>query len=352
MPSGMVRVRLVAVVAAAVACTSPRPLGEGARHEGDDRVVRSAARIADPVDAAPAVPVVASCVDDGDPFAVDTLRDRVAYLASPALGGRAVGTAGDRAAREHVAARFRCLGLAPAGDDGGYEHAFVAGDHHSANIVGLIAGTDPIVGSEIVLVGAHLDHLGDLEGKRYLGANDNASGTAALLALAQHVAARGTPPRRTLAFVGFADEESGMVGSRFFVKHPPAAVPLDRIVYMVNLDMVGSYASRGAVWALGSFAGTPGRAALDALVKGRGLSVRRGGAGSGSDHKPFCDQRIPYVFFWTPDDRCYHEPCDLADRLDYASMSRIARLATDLTLALADGAADLAAFRARRGCGR
>ena len=348
-------VRLAVLVAAAAACTSPRPLGEGARGGTDELGAPRAAPVApvaDPSDAAPAIPAVASCVDDGDPFAAPALRARVEYLASPALAGRAVGTAGDRAAREHVAARFRCLGLVPAGDDGGYEHAFVAGDHRSANVVGVIAGADPVVGGEIIVVGAHLDHLGEVDGKRYLGANDNASGAAALLALAQHVAARAAPPRRTLVFVGFADEESGMVGSRFFAKHPPSAVAMDRVVYMINLDMVGSYASRDAVWALGSFAGTPGRIALDGLLKGRGLSVRRGGAGSGSDHKPFCDRGIPYVFFWTPDDRCYHEPCDMPDRLDYATMSRITRLATDLTLALADGPTDLAAFRARKGCGR
>jgi hypothetical protein len=282
----------------------------------------------------------ASCVDDGAPFEPEALRARVAELAAPALDGRATGAPGDAAARALLVARFRCLGLTPAGD--AFEQPFAASGDPTANVVGYVAGTDPDAG--IILVGAHHDHLGD----GHLGANDDASGVAALLAIAQAVR-QGPPPRRTIAFALFGAEEPGLVGSSFFAAHPPDALPLARIVYDVNLDMVGSYASTGAVYALGTFRGLPGTAAVRRLTP-RGLHVVLGGRGEGSDHEAFCQAGIPYVFFWTPDRRCYHARCDTAERLDVPHLAQIAALAGGLVAELADSPLDLAASRARRGC--
>src|SRR5437763_937543 len=103
------------------------------------------------------------------------LRDRVARLASPALDGRATGTAGDAAARAYLVGEFHRLGLVPGVGDS-YEQAFVADGRATANVVGYLQGTGDAAGGEIILVGAHHDHLGD----GHLGANDNASGIAAL----------------------------------------------------------------------------------------------------------------------------------------------------------------------------
>lgn len=323
------------------ACKPARPPGDAAQAPAQARVADAAPQIDAAIDAAPAV---ASCVDDGAPYAADRLRARVAFLASEALDGRAPGTAGDRAARAHIIERFRCLGLAPGGPDRSYEQAF----DNTANVVGLIAGSDPAVGAEIILVGAHHDHLG---GGR-LGANDNASGVAALLAIAQAVRQAGAP-RRTIAFVAFGAEERGLVGSAHFVAHPPAAVPLDRVVEMINLDMVGSHASTNSVAAFGSFPKLPARALIDELGRTyRHLRIHAGGHSVRGDHLDFCKRNIPYVFFWTPDRRCYHETCDTAARLDYPRMADIASLAGGLVQGLADSALDLAASKARRGCGR
>src|SRR5262249_31893419 len=155
--------------------------------------------------------------------------------------------------------RFACLGLKPAGDRDGFEQAFEAAGHTAtANLVGYIPGSES---KEIVVVGAHHDHLGD----RHLGANDNASGVVALLAIAQAMKQREVAPKRTIAFVTFGAEEQGLVGSSYFVAHPPAALPLDRVVYDINLDMLGSYKSHGLVAAMGTFRGLPARDLLDAL---------------------------------------------------------------------------------------
>jgi len=287
-----------------------------------------------------------SCVDDGAPYELDALRERVARLAAVELDGRGPGSDGDAVARGYIAARFRCLGLVPAGADGAYEQPFMADGHATANLLGYIPGTDPAVAGDIVLVGAHHDHLGD----GHLGANDDASGVSALVAIAQAVRQHGEPAR-TIAFAVFGGEELGLVGSEYFAAHAPAALPLDRIVYDVNLDMVGSYRSSGAVYAMGTFRGLPGTAIMKALAAERPrLHVGLGGRGVGSDHEAFCRAGVPYVFFWTPDKRCYHERCDTVDRLDAAHLADIAGLAGGLVERLAASPADLAASRVRLGC--
>jgi acetylornithine deacetylase/succinyl-diaminopimelate desuccinylase-like protein len=286
-----------------------------------------------------------ACADDGGPYDPAALRARIAQLAAPALDGRAPGSRGDALARSTLAERFRCLGLTPAGDDG-YAQPFVADGHPTANLVGYLPGSDAAVARDIIVVGAHFDHLGD----GHLGANDNASGIAALLAIAQALHAAG-PLRRTVAFVAFGGEELGLLGSQYYAAHPPAALPLERVVYDVNLDMVGSYASTGAVHAMGTFRGLPATAIVQTLAAGRpALHVGIGGRGVGSDHEAFCRAGVPYVFFWTPDRRCYHARCDTVARLDAAHLATIASLAGDLVSRLADAPTDLAASRARLGC--
>lgn len=326
------------VVVALAACSSTSPVASsvptpevasaGASDAGADAAADAV------VDAA----AVASCVDDGKPFDEAALRARLEALASKELDGRAPGTDGDRAARKIIAERFRCLGLSAAGDDDGYAQAF--GD--TANVVGYIPG-----GREIIVVGAHHDHLGD----DHLGANDNASGVVALLAIAQQLAQRDGELARTVAFVTFGAEEQGLVGSQHFVKHPPAELPLDRVVQYVNLDMVGSYRSKNVVYAFGTFAKQPATKALaKARKRYRRLNVGTGGHSVRGDQLGFCTAKIPYVFFWTPDRRCYHRRCDTADAIDYPQLAQIADVAGALVEELATTKTDLAASRRAIGC--
>jgi len=294
---------------------------------------------------APAAPAdaTASCVDDGKPYDRAAMRDRIALLASRELDGRAPGSAGSRAAHAFVIDRFRCLGLVPGGDAGGFTQAFAIDGTPAANVIGYVAGSEP---GDIVVVGAHLDHLGG--GK--LGANDNASGVAGVLAIAQAVRQHGQP-RRTIAFVLFDGEEGGLLGSSYLVEHPPAALPIDHVVEMVNLDMIGSYDARRAVYAFGASGKLPARTMLARLARDhRTLNVGIGGHSERGDQYDFCEHGIPYVFFWTPDPRCYHEACDTASRIDLPHAAEIAQLAGDLVLALADSSEDLAASRRRLGC--
>ena len=313
----------------------------------DDKVPPTAApkpAEAKPVEAAK--PAVTSCVDDAKPFDVKVMRARVEALAAPELDGRASGTDGDKAARAMIVERFKCLGFA-AGDEG-YEQVFTdANGKTTANVVAYIEGTSKP--DEIVLVGAHHDHLGG----GFLGANDNASGVTGLLAVAQAVAQLDKKPARTIAFVTFGAEEQGLVGSTHFVAHPPKHVPIDKIVQYINIDMIGSHASKNAVFAFGAFAKQPSSKILDKLDdKFPKVHLGIGGRSTRGDHFEFCKRGIPYVFFWTPDKSCYHEKCDEADKLDYPRMSDIAQIASGLTITLASTDLELASSRAILGCGQ
>lgn len=286
-----------------------------------------------------AVASAATCAKP-QPFAESGLRADVTFLASPKLAGRFPGSPGDAAARDFVASRFACLGLSALGAQGSFQQSFEDDDGHpTANVLAALKGADPDVAKEIVLVSAHIDHFGG--GK--LGANDDASGVAALLAAADALQAKTVRPRRTIVFAVFGAEESGFEGSQYFVAHSPAGIDPARIVYNVNLDMVGTYAQAQTLEALGTFAGTPGRAAVEAYSNAHaGFDITLGNDSDQSDHVTFCSRGVPYVFLWTEDEQCYHQSCDTAERLDYVGLSHAAALTAHVAASLADSPADLA----------
>lgn len=290
------------------------------------------------------LPALASCERAATPseldagMDVDVLRADLEYLASPELDGRVPGSAGDEAARAYVSERFEDLGLEMSSGTEGYAQPFVDRDGRAtANLLGFLPGADDDVGDEIIVLSAHLDHLGN--GR--LGANDNASGVSALLAIAEQLSA-GAPLRRTILFAAFGAEEAGFEGSAAFLASPPPDADPSDIVFNVNLDMIGAYDQTGTVYALGSMPDTYGRAVLDDLVDAYPeLDVGLGDASDLSDNATFCTVGVPYVFFWTDDPDCYHETCDTAERIDYASLASIAGLTMDLVGALADADEDL-----------
>ena len=281
----------------------------------------------------PACTKVPEC--PGSAFEPDAMRSEVAYLASEALDGRVPGTEGDVAARALVTERFSCLGLTPLDGLDGFEQPFVDSlGRETANVLAYIPGSDPAVSDDVVVLSAHLDHLGD----GLLGANDNASGLSGLMAIAQAFTERDEAPARTVLFAAFGSEESGMEGATAFLDE----LAPDDIVYSVNMDMIGSYASTGVVWALGSLDGTPGRSVVDELVGDYPeLEIGVGEPSDLSDNAVFCSAGIPYLFFWTEDPECYHAECDTADRVDYDGMIAIARLTGDATWELANTDEDL-----------
>jgi len=200
-------------------------------------------------------------------------------------------------------------------------------ERRADNIIGLLSGTDPALAGAVVVVGAHYDHLGRVNGTVYPGADDNASGTAMVLGLARAFAAAGGAPR-TMIFALFSGEELGLLGSAHYVAHPP--LPLDRTVAMVNFDMVGRLRdNRVSVSGIESAAGL--RAAVATAGAGSPLKLDLRDSPHGpSDHVRFYTAGVPVVFFNTGRHDDYHKPSDTADRVDTAGMERIGVVALRL----------------------
>lgn len=211
----------------------------------------------------------------------------------------------------------------------------------NANVAGVLVPEGATTDQAVVL-GAHYDHLGmggagSLSGveepRIHNGADDNASGCAAVLEAARSLAADRAGLRRKVYFVFFAGEESGLLGSQHFTSHSP--VPLDQVVTMINLDMVGHLRNRGFdVMGADSAAGL--RPVLEGLASGRGLTARFGaGAVGPSDHTSFYTKGVPVTFLFTGAHEHYHRPSDDVDTLNYAGLADMAGVAADLTRALA-----------------
>src|SRR3954452_2191527 len=172
----------------------------------------------------------------------DELYHYVEVLADDVYEGRASGSRGGHAAAQWLIQQLRPFQLTPAGNNGGYVQTF---SNDCRNILALQPGDDPQLQNEVILVGAHYDHVGYGSannsygpiGKIHNGADDNASGTSAVLETLETFARSGLKTRRTILFVFWDGEERGLVGSRYWLSHP--TLPIDRVKLDITLDMVG-----------------------------------------------------------------------------------------------------------------
>jgi hypothetical protein len=197
-------------------------------------------------------------------YAAPALLSHVAWLAAPEREGRGFGSAGLEASGQYISDQFKAAGLKPGGDAGSYFQAFTATggadkkERTLRNVIGVLPGANPQFKGEVALLTAHYDHLGfgwpdvrtDAIGKIHPGADDNASGVAVMIEVAKHLAA--PPPPRAPSFIAFTDEESGLLGSRYYVKHPaPVPLPASSVI---------STSTRSATWATCRFPSWPRRA--------------------------------------------------------------------------------------------
>ena len=215
------------------------------------------------------------------------------------------------------------------------------------NVMAYLPGAGPHA-DEWVVVGAHYDHLGNGQlghmmggrvGSTWHGADDNASGTSAVLELAERLKKAG-PLSRSVLFIFFTGEEEGLIGSNYFVNNP--LIPLDKTAAMLNLDMVGRL--RGNSLLIGG-AGTA--ANFDDLVKaavaGTGLTTStalpdeggRGGIGP-SDHMSFAEHKIPVLFLFTGMHADYHRPTDTADKINYEGIDELVGVSQRILVSMAD----------------
>jgi hypothetical protein len=209
------------------------------------------------------------------------------------------------------------------------------------NVVAVVPGTDPELSSEYITVGAHLDHVTHPSGQAANGADDNASGSAGVLEIAEAVAQ--DPPRRSVVFITYTAEEMGLQGSHYFVNSGP--LEPDAIKFNVNLDMIGRTTKEnqetGSHYVLGD---SRYQAKLEPFIEEINESSVRipliyefGHAYSGSsDHASYSDRGIPSFFFFSGDHEDLHQPGDDPDKIEYGKAVKISRLAYLITMKLAN----------------
>jgi len=310
--------RALLALIAATGCSSEAPLGLGLAPDVE-RAVRS--------------------ITEGE------LTAHVRAIAHDSMAGRRSPGPGEDAAAAYIQARFQEAGLAP-GVGGAWEQEFelfvpVAGI--AQNVVGWIEGSDPAYRSEFVVVSAHFDHLGTgatASGDSiFNGADDNGSGTAALLELAEALAALETPPRRSVVFAGFAAEEQGLLGSSWYASNAP--FPIAATVASLNMDML----SRNSPDSIAILRSSPAIGAVADAVAARGGAlgltvapdpwpgedlIRR------SDQWSFIREGVDGLLVTSGLHEDYHRRTDEVDRIDAVKLERVARLALLVLLDLAD----------------
>jgi Peptidase family M28/PDZ domain/PA domain len=212
------------------------------------------------------------------------------------------------------------------------------------NVLAVLPGSDESLKKEHIIVGAHYDHLGfghygiidsSAEGEIHHGADDNASGLAVLLSVAEQLSRVEPKPARTIVFAAFSGEELGLFGSRHYVNHPTLALASTKA--MINLDMVGRLRDE-RLTIFGAHSGKDLSAIVNQEGRRLGLEIQESDAIGRSDNVSFYNKKIPTLHFFTGGHADYHRPSDTWDKLNYDGMSRISALVLATARRLADTA--------------
>ncbi|WP_200975813.1 M28 family metallopeptidase [Echinicola sp. 20G] len=270
----------------------------------------------------------------------EELEEHVAFLTSPKNKGRYPGSRGNKRVVKYIENSFEEVGVKSF--DGEYLQEFKAelrvakGENprnpvKTWNVVGYIEGNDPYLKDEYVVLGAHYDHLG-LGGPSskkpgvkeiHPGADDNASGTSALLEIAEKLAGNRFMLRRSVILVAFGAEEQGLLGSKYFVDNLP--VKKENIKLMINMDMVGRLNQEGQVYMGGAGTFPDGVALMKKLGSELGLNpVVHAGEVGGSDHVSFYRAGISVIGMHTGGHPQYHRPEDTIDFINFPGERKVA----------------------------
>lgn len=269
------------------------------------------------------------------------LIEDLKYLSSDELAGRAPLSAGSKKAQAFIKKRFSSLGLSSQFSD--YTQYFSFGEENkvenAANIVAFIPGEES---EKIIVITAHYDHLGVRDGKIYNGTDDNASGTAALLALAAYFT--NNPPKHSIVFAALDAEERGLQGAKALVKDFP--FHLDQVKLNINMDMI-SRNDQNEIYAAGTKHYPDLKSVLENAAKGESVNLRFGhdlpNTGhddwtSASDHAAFHEKGIPFVYFGVEDHADYHKDTDTFEKVNqdfyFNTVNLIIRCAVDLDVNL------------------
>ena len=294
------------------------------------------------------------------------MRADLSYLAGPRLAGRLTGTPGNDSAAAFIARRYGALGLQPLFEDAScrdkpscgrsflepfrvprtaLDRLDVRVRDRTQNVAALVRGTDSLLSNQYIVVGAHFDHLGASKAFArdssafalvHLGADDNGSGTVAVLELARRLAAQ--PTRRSVVVANFSAEELGLIGSSIFVANIP--VPISDVITMVNLDMVGRLRDNHLV--LYTSGGDDRfRQIVDSVTKivpAIDLRLTWGpAADEASDQLSFADAHVPVFSPFTELHADYHRSGDIVSRINFQGLEKVVDLTERVIRALGDG---------------
>ena len=264
----------------------------------------------------------------------ENVSKHIYKLASDKMKGRGTGSKENKKAAKYVASQFKKYGLEHKGTQGFYQ-PFTAKVRH-VTVPDSLRETNNVIGfldngaAYTIVIGAHFDHLGlgrqgsskadKPEGQIHNGADDNASGVAGLLELARYFSKNETKEPYNFLFIAFGAEELGLLGSRHFVSNP--TLPLDKIDFMSNMDMIGRYdPSRGV--GIGGYGTSDEWPEIFKDVKSETkFFTDRAGSG-GSDHGSFYAKKIPVLFFHTGGHDDYHKPTDDAEKINFKAAAGI-----------------------------
>ncbi|HEV3342102.1 MAG TPA: M20/M25/M40 family metallo-hydrolase [Pirellulales bacterium] len=276
------------------------------------------------------------------------LRRHAERLADDTLEGREAGSRGGQAAGHYLGREFQRHQLAGGAASRSYYQTF--GSQYR-NLLGLWEGSDPELKKEVIVVGAHYDHVGygnsqnsfGPTGYIHNGADDNASGVAGILELVEAFTRLDARPKRSILFAFWDGEEKGLLGSEHWVTHP--TVPLDRVRLAINLDMIGRL-QRNRVETFGVRSGYGLRRLISVNNADTDLAFDFSWTmREDSDHYSFYKRNLPVLMFHTGLHGDYHRPSDDVEKLDFAGMERIVRLLFGVVHAAADESQTLG-FRA------
>ncbi|MDT8368322.1 MAG: M28 family peptidase [Longimicrobiales bacterium] len=266
--------------------------------------------------------VLSACAEAERAGEIDGVRlmHDLEVISADSLEGRAVGTEGNAAARGWIVSRLAGLEVEVDSQDFVVGRAGGGDDLRGVNLVARLPGADPSRGAPFV-ISAHYDHLGVRDGEIYNGADDNASGSAALLAFAG--ALRDAPLDHDVLLLFLDAEERGLQGARAFLQAAGGGAA-DRFALNLNLDMV-SRSSRD-LWVAGTHQNPALRPIVEGVEEADGVVLRFGHDGPewvgadnwthASDHGPFHDAGVPFLYFGVEDHADYHRPSDDAVRVD------------------------------------
>ncbi len=303
----------------------------------------------------PVVPPVAAAKSPPSPLTehinADRLRTHVEWLASDRLRGRPTPSAQLDEAATYVRRTFVEHGLSAPEGLPDHEQRFECGGPTNpgaaSNVVAIVPGRDPVLAKQAVMITAYYDHVrehGPGPDTIFNGANDNASGTAAMLTIAGALAAAPKPPRRTIVFVAFCGEELGLLGSGHYAEHP--VWPLDSVVAQLNLEMLGrpepgaprvSWVTGMARSDLGAWLNDGSEGSSVRFVPGTEVGRQEGSAFDRSDNYPLALQGvIAHTIAAGRLDALYHSADDEADTLDYEGMAVVVRAVAQAAMHIAD----------------